>query len=229
MTNGVHHMGKYQDLSGKKFGMLTALYRSENQNGRTMWMCKCDCGNTKAVEAYALKNGNTRSCGCIPKLYPNATKHGKCYTRLNRIWCGMKSRCNNTNDPHYKYYGAKGVKVCPEWENDFESFYKWSMEHGYTDSLTIERNNICGNYCPDNCRWATPKEQCNNRSTSRRIEYKGKLYTVAVLSEKFGIPYGTFYARIKRGWSVEEAVTGHKLTPAEIAAMNAALGGDNGA
>lgn len=200
-------MSKFQDLSGQKFGKLTAISRAKSKGKRTMWNCVCECGNKKVIEAYSLKSGNTQSCGCIEKLKPNAQKHGMHGTRLYNIWSGMKSRCYCKTSSRYKYYGERGIKVCDEWLHDFQAFYDWAMANGYDDTLTIDRIDVNGNYEPDNCRWSTEQEQCNNRTTNRMIGYKGETYTLSQLSELCGVPYFTLRSRLDSGWSVEKALS----------------------
>lgn len=160
---------KTKDLSGQRFSRLTVIaYAGKNKHNRSLWLCKCDCGNTKVISSNALQQGTTKSCGCLNQenhiTKPNRTTHGQSHTRLYRIWKAMKSRCNNPNNPSYqKWYGSKGVKICDEWNQNFWMFYNWSICHGYKDNLTIDRINPEGNYEPSNCRWATPKEQAQNK------------------------------------------------------------------
>lgn len=197
-------MGKFQNLSGMKFNKLTILSRAETHNKHTFWLCQCECGNQKIIDGSALKSGNTQSCGCLSKS--NAEKHGISKTRIYRILEGMKSRCYDKNCPRYCYYGGKGVTVCDEWLKSPLKFYEWALNNGYKNNLTIERIDVGGNYSPDNCRWATHREQCNNRTTNRWIEYNSQKYTIAQLSEKYKIPYSTLRARLDRGWTLDEAL-----------------------
>jgi len=119
----------------------------------------------------------------------------------------MKQRCKNKNSSYYHIYGGKGVSVCNEWE-DFESFFKWAMESGYKEGLTIDRINSDGNYEPSNCRWATQKEQQNNKSNNHVITYNGKTQTMKQWAEEIGMNYTTLVNRIVRNhWSVEKALT----------------------
>lgn len=176
-------MGKLQDLTGQKFERLTVLgiaYKKHNKskNGKNtgltyFYKCKCDCGNETIVSARNLRTGNTKSCGCLGKeirrkTIENGTKHNLHKTRLYRIWCQMKTRCFCVNSPSYKYYGGRGITVCYEWQIDFLNFYNWAINNNYSDNLSIDRINVDGNYEPNNCRWATTKEQALNKRPRKR-------------------------------------------------------------
>ena len=149
-------MPKLNDLTGQRFGRLTVLERTELK-----WLCKCDCGNKKIVAGGHLVSGDTKSCGCL------RIKHGMRNTRLYSIWHGMKERCYNTKHKFYKHYGGRGIKVCEEWKNDFQTFADWALSHGYADNLTIDRIDVNGNYEPSNCQWATNAEQQRNKRNSK--------------------------------------------------------------
>lgn len=119
----------------------------------------------------------------------------------------MKERCNNPNCKDYKYYGEKGVKVCEEWQDNFQAFYDWAMVNGYNDTLTIDRINVNGDYTPDNCRWVTMKVQCNNKSCNIQITYNGKTQNLKQWSDELGISYRTLYQRISvRHWDTDKAL-----------------------
>lgn len=166
-------MSKINNLVGKQFGRLTVIkYDGSNKNGRALWLCQCDCGNTKTILGSSLLNGSTLSCGCYNKELVKKTniKHNKSYSKLYKVWQGMKTRCYNKNFIYYCNYGGRGITICKEWLNDFEIFYKWAISNGYKEGLTIDRINNDGNYEPNNCRWITRAEQNRNqRKTKNRV------------------------------------------------------------
>lgn len=196
-----------KDLTGKKFGMLTVLHRTDNLGKNTMWLCKCDCGKETVVNGGRLVSGTTKSCGCLRYISRNQ-KHEGSHTRIYIIWSSMKQRCNNPNNHAYKRYGGRGISICPEWlgEHGFENFRDWSFKNGYQENLTIDRIDNNGNYEPSNCRWATNKEQANNTSKNITIEYLGETRSIAEWSEITGIKIGTLRARLRMGWPVSKCL-----------------------
>lgn len=129
-------------------------------------------------------------------------------SRLFKIWDNMKQRCCNENSSVFQYYGGKGISVCHEWSKSFDAFYKWSMENGYNDELQIDRVDVSGNYCPENCRWITRKEQQRNRTNNHVVSFNGKTRTLAEWEEITGIDAKTLQHRLSRdGWSIEDALT----------------------
>lgn len=205
-------MGKFVDLTGQRFGRLTVIKKTEkNKYGGNMFLCKCECGNTKKVTAGHLNDGSVRSCGCLIKNTPLHSKHGKSYTRIYYIFIAMKARCYNYNNEHYKDYGARGIKVCDKWldkENGFMNFYNWAINNGYQEDLTIDRIDVNGNYEPDNCRWATKKEQANNRRNNHYITYNDETHTLKEWSKILKINYATLKTRIrKKYWNIEKIFT----------------------
>jgi len=134
----------------------------------------------------------------------NAT-HGQSRTRLYQIWNGVIYRCENIRSRAFKYYGGRGIKVCAKWHT-FEGFFE-DMAEGYANHLTIERKNVDGDYCKENCRWATRAEQMNNKRTNRIIEHDGKSMTMAEWAVNLGIKYSTLAMRFQYGWSIEKALT----------------------
>lgn len=161
------------NLTGESFGRLTVIERCGSIDGHAAWLCKCICGNTTVVNGKWLRAGRTTSCGCYHKemLSKRSKTHGMTNTRLYRIWHDMKNRCFYEKDKHFKDYGGRGITVCAEWKNSFEKFSEWAIKNGYSDTLTIDRINNDGNYEPQNCRWATRKQQCENRAKKGSRNY----------------------------------------------------------
>lgn len=193
-------MGKFIDLTGKRFNRLLVIKKHENKQGKEiLWVCKCNCGKETLVMGSNLKRGTTKSCGCLRKDYPKLhfTKQiKKDNERVYSIWECMKARCNNKNRPNYKDYGGRGIKLYYKWET-FEGFWE-DMHKGYSDKLTIERINVNGNYEPSNCKWATYIEQANNRRNSRLITYNGETDTLPNLCRKYNKNVQLVHQRIYR-------------------------------
>lgn len=218
-------MNKVKDLTGKRFGKLVALERAGSKNKRALWKCVCDCGNAAEVTSSRLVSGSTRSCGCLKResasklayeLGKKARTHGMRCSRIYSVWLNMKDRCNNRNNIHYNRYGGRGISICQQWNDSFESFRDWALANGYSDKLSIERIDFDGNYEPSNCKWIPFIEQAKNRSTTHFIEYKGQKKPLKDWAEEFGINRGTLTSRLLRsGWDVEKALTTpvkHKLS-----------------
>ena len=140
-------------------------------------------------------------------------KHGERNTKLYSVWSSMKTRCNNPNDKEHKNYGGRGIKVCKEWEESFSKFSEWAKHNGYKEGLTIERINVNGNYCPENCTWITIEEQARNRTNTRWVEYNGKTMSLAEACEIFGVPQGTVRRRLEDGWSIDDALSVSPIYP----------------
>lgn len=163
---------------GQKYNRLTVTERAGNdRSNHALWFCLCDCGKSIIVSSDKLKNGNTKSCGClkseksaetINKYRSPHKSHGLSRTRIHNIWKGMKNRCYNKSNHKYKYYGGRGITVCDEWKNNFKAFYEWAMSHGYRDDLTIDRIKNDGNYEPSNCQWLTVQENTKKGNADRR-------------------------------------------------------------
>lgn len=219
-TRGGIVIGRFQDLSGMKFGRLQPLYRTDgyiDSQGRRRfkWVCRCDCGNVVEVRPDKLTSGSTQSCGCLQREI--ATKQGYmsrqhgCSSdtlreRIYNIWTSMKERCLNPNDDAYPDYGGRGVEVYARWMS-FPDFLEWAVENGYKEDLTIDRTDVNGDYTPGNCRWATMKQQANNKRTNRRIADGGVVHTLSQWSDLTGIRAGTIASRLDRGWDTYDALT----------------------
>lgn len=203
-------IAKLIDLTGKKFGRLTVIEKgSVNPNGNTYWVCKCDCGEIRNVRSYALRRKEEVSCGCYRRelFKETAVKHGKSNTRIYSIFGNMKMRCYNENDVNFRNYGGRGIGITSEWLDNFANFYNWSMENGYRDNLTIERIDSNKGYEPSNCRWATMKEQANNRRSNHLVTFNGKTKNIQEWANLLGFEYATLWTRLKRGWSIERTLT----------------------
>lgn len=164
------------DLKGERFGRLLVLEKCGKANDRhIIWKCLCDCGKITMVASNSLRGGKTVSCGCYKaeSIGLSRLTHGGCVAdkhgeRLYKVWQEMKRRCNNPTSRSYKWYGAKGVKVCEEWQKDYEAFKKWAYKNGYNEKAefskcTIDRIDTFGNYEPKNCRWVDAKTQALNK------------------------------------------------------------------
>lgn len=198
-------MSKEIDITGKRFGNLVAIKKVESKeyNGykKGVWIFKCNCGNFEEKTKSSVVRGislNCRKCGFKRAGLKNST-HRMEKTRLYQCWLDMKHRCcyryskNGKEYKSFKNYAGRGVKVCDEWMKSFESFRDWSFENGYNDSLTLDRIDVNGNYCPENCKWSTRKEQSVNRRTSVFVEYKGERLCLKDWAEKFNKPRYCWY------------------------------------
>ena len=202
-------MAKLIDLTGQRFGRLTVVERAENgSDKKPRWFCACDCGNRTAVSGADLRAHKVVSCGCYrnQQLAKRNYVHGKVDSMLYEVWKGMKQRCTNPKHIGFDRYGGRGIKVCDEWIHDYQAFYRWAMASGYENGLSIDRIDNDRGYSPDNCRWATRKEQNNNTSSNRLILFNGQSKTMAQWGEERGIRKSTYDSRLRRGWSPEEAL-----------------------
>lgn len=188
-------------LEGMRFGHVVA----QEYLGNSKWLCLCDCGNTAIGTVKHLLDGGRRSCGKCKYRYANYGTHKESKTRLWRIWDDMKTRCNNPNARNYKNYGQRGIKICPEW-SDFSEFRSWAYNNGYSDGLSIDRIDVDKDYCPGNCRWATMKEQGNNKRNNNYLTFNGETKTIMQWSEEKHMLWATLKGRLKAGWSIEAAL-----------------------
>lgn len=163
------------DHKGERFGRLTVVDRGEDYispmgEHHVRWICKCDCGNETLVDVCELVTGHTKSCGCwrSDNSKDRMTTHGGRSERLYKVYANMKNRCLNPNSDDYKYYGERGITVCEEWLNNYSAFRDWAYNNGYDPDAkhgdcTIDRIDVDGNYCPENCRWVSMSVQSKNR------------------------------------------------------------------
>ncbi len=203
-----------KNLIGERFGRLTVTARASNGKcGSVRWLCVCDCGNETTVFSVSLKNGGTRSCGCLQKdLASKAhTTHGMFRSPEYKSWASMKHRCSCKEGPHFENYVKRGITVCARWANDFAAFYS-DMGPRPTLKHSIDRIDNDGNYEPGNCRWATINQQHNNRRDNKHLVFEGRRMTVTQWAKTIGINASTFEYRLSRGWSLARAIT----TPVEV-------------
>ena len=212
-------MGKLIDLTGQRIGRLTILSRAPNdQKGKPRWNCKCDCGNTCVISSTALLGGFTHSCGCLRKEYAAAVhfKHGGSRRgkrdRLYAVWNAMRQRCENPRSSSYENYGGRGIAVCEEWKNSYETFRSWAIDNGYDPDAdfglcTIDRIDVDGDYEPGNCRWADAKTQANNCRDNRKVTAFGKTQNASEWADETGIKCQTILSRLRNGWDPETALT----------------------
>ena len=165
---------KTKDLTGMRFGRLVVIKKSVNASNKVKWICQCDCGNTIVIQSYNLLKNITKSCGCYRSecISDCKTIHGESHTRLYRVWQGMKERCYKESHVSYYLYGGRGIRVCDEWLNSYISFKTWAESNGYDweaprGQCTLDRKDVNGDYCPENCRWSDMKTQSNNRRNSK--------------------------------------------------------------
>ncbi len=207
---------KYIVFPGAKIGRLTVLedagMRLKGGTWRRYYKCQCACGNEVTVVKYSLLAGGTLSCGCLQKDNAPGAKiiHGHTsagYTsKTYRVWSSMKDRCLNPSIRNYPRYGGRGIKVCDRWLESFEDFLADMGEK--PDGLTLDRRDNDGDYTPENCRWATRKEQQNNMIRNHLITYQGRTQTLTQWAEELKINMCTLRSRLELyGWSVSDALT----------------------
>lgn len=192
-----------KDLTGQRFGRLTVIGVDDRNTKKTYFYCQCDCGNVKSVRADSLMCGAIRSCGCMKKEQDRINleanhSHKMSKTRPYDIWQNMKGRCYNPHNPRYDRYGGRGITVCDEWKEDFNAFYEWSVQNGYSDDLTIDRIDNDKGYSPDNCRWATQEEQARNRESNIKITIGNATKTLTEWCEIFELDYKKIIMRYRR-------------------------------
>lgn len=187
------------DLTGQIFGRLTVIKRVINDSGgNCRWLCKCECGNIKEIVGTVLRDRRSTSCGCLHKEVVSKTMstHKLTNTPLYRVYRSMKERCSNPHSEFYPIYGGRGITVCDDWRHYYLSFYNWANENGYRKGLSIERIDNNGNYCPENCKWATMKEQANNKRNNVLITYNNKVMSVTEAARLSGINHSTLNSRV---------------------------------
>ena len=194
---------------GMRFGHLVTTGPSYVEGKVRKIPCRCDCGKEYVVRVDHLLDHDDPSCGCVvpAKVAALHTKHGEWTTKLWGHWSAMRRRCNTASTGNFAIYGGRGIGVCDEWK-DYLAFREWALTHGYDDSLSLDRIDVNGDYCPENCRWVTAKEQARNRRNTIYVEFRGERVPPSQLSEEYGADPDLVYARVVRqGWNVEKALT----------------------
>lgn len=193
---------RIENLIGNIYGRLTVVKYSHKKGAKSYWLCKCSCGNKVTIRSDCLKDGNSKSCGCLN--VDAHVKHGECVTKtkLYHVYYGILTRCYKTNNKAYSHYGGRGISVCKEWLDDYENFKKWSLDNGYKEGLSIDRIDVNGDYEPQNCRWVTQKVQSNNTRRNVNITYNGETHNLTQWSKILGINRNTLNFRIKNNWEL---------------------------
>lgn len=200
------------DLLGKRFGHLVVIafdHCDKEKDYRLYQKCQCDCGNVKIIDGHSLRKGQTMTCGKCHSMW-----NENCYSRerLYKVYESMKARCLCETSQSYKHYGGRGIKICDEWLAGYEIFREQAIENGYDESapygkLTIERIDVNGNYCPENCRLASMLEQARNRRNTKYYEYNGELKRLDELSDLYGVDKKIIDGRLRNGWDFYRAIT----------------------
>lgn len=186
------------DITGKSFYEWTAVSPAPSVNRMTYWNVRCSCGTVSVRSTETLRRGDTHSCGCKKATGPETAnyKHGMSNTPIHRAWVQMRGRCLQEGHALYRYYGARGITVCDTWRDDFMAFYR-DMHGTWRSGLTLERNDVNGNYELSNCRWATQMEQMQNLRRSHRVQTPQGEMSLRQLSEATGIQLSTIRSRYK--------------------------------
>lgn len=197
---------RVKDLTGQRFGHLVVQSFHASTGGNAKWLCLCDCGRTTVANSCQLGTKHTRSCGCR-----KGVTHGLARSAEYRAWDSMIQRCENQNHPNFHRYGGRGIVVCHEWHT-FEKFIadmgmRPTAKHAIRSKYSIERKDNNGSYCKENCIWGTRAEQEVNKRTNVKVTFHGKTQCLAEWSRETGIPFSTLSCRIKRGWTIESALT----------------------
>lgn len=198
-------MAKKIEMIGKRFGRLTVISEG-NIDGehQCAWVCRCDCGNiTKPIRGTTLRNGKSLSCGCLRTelVKERFTKHGKCDTKTYYVWRGIRSRCLRKTDDCFERYGGRGITVYEEWRDNYQAFYDYvsQLPHFGESGYSLDRIDNSGNYEPGNVRWATPKEQANNKRDTIYITVGSEKKTISQISAETGFHHSTIYRRYRAG------------------------------
>lgn len=206
MTKPLHK--NFVDITGKRFGKLTVVSLSERTKYGYLWECTCDCGNTCFRLRTKMESGHALSCGClIDEGRRSRAKHRMMRTPEHRAWMAMRRRCNSPSDKRYEYYGGRGIRVCAEWDADFNAFYR-DVGQRPSPNHSLDRIDVNGNYEPGNVRWATKIQQAQNKRNVRTATINGVEKALSEWAREYGQRPKLVRARVvDRGWNVEKALT----------------------
>lgn len=187
------------ELTGQVFGNWLVLEKGDlGGGGEIYWKCRCICGLERMVRASGLAGGRSTNCGC------QRGEHRMTKSKTYKSWDSMRQRCNNPNAPDYKRYGGRGIQVCERWNESFQNFL---ADMGVRpDGLTLDRRDNSKNYEPDNCRWATPTEQQQNKRNCPTVEYEGAMVSIASLATSRGLPIKVLKWRLDHNWDLHMAL-----------------------
>lgn len=208
------------DLTGTRKGRIYVMGKADS--GRTTWVCKCDCGKVFNLTSSRILDSGRISCGCAERENHSSfgernKTHDGSYTRLYKTWRSMIDRCYNPNIKSYENYGARGIKICDEWRHDFQEFRKWAISAGYVEGKgrtlqSIDRIDVNGDYCPENCRWATARTQQKNKRNTTLYSYNGETITISEFADKYGISDKSFvYRKAEKGMSLDDILNEWRL------------------
>lgn len=196
-------------IASEKFSRLTAIAPvSRGKDCAIKWLCGCECGGWAIVATRKLKSGKTRSCGCLKREMMTTHGHGRTedMNPTFRSWLSMRSRCKHPATPGYEHYGGRGIKVCERWDSSFETFLADMGERPGRD-YSIDRIDTDGDYCPENCRWATKATQNRNRRNNVLLTFDGETKCLKDWCDQYGITAQSYRYRIRKGWSPRKALT----------------------
>lgn len=197
-----------QQRVGQRFGRLVVLAVAFRRKKKTYVNCRCDCGGEATVEMYHLQDGHTTSCGCMRAVKGATTRrtHGKSGTKEYHAWVSMTDRCYNPNAGKFRHYGGRGIKVCERWRTSSAAFLA-DMGKAPSPKHELDRIDVNGDYSPANCRWATRSQQMRNTRFNHRITFEGRTLLLVEWGEVTGLGRNVIGFRLKRGWSVKDALT----------------------
>lgn len=201
-------MPRTLDITGEQYGRLTAIRFTRRVGASRYWLFQCACGKYKEAPLAQVRYGRTLSCGCLldeqrERFGQSNVSHKMSKTATYKSWSQMIDRCTNDKCRIYPDYGGRGISVCERWRS-FDNFYADMGDR--PDQTSIDRIENNGNYEPGNCKWSTRTDQCNNRRSNKYYKYKGETATIAEFAVRHGIGKGTLWARVKSGWSIEDAI-----------------------